>query len=204
MFDPEMAGRAAHRATESAMAATTSYAEAMTAACSEMMMFGLDLWSAALSGFTGDPVPPARHAKPTASFGQSHEDWAGLPWLDPNKVSCWMRMASPISPLDFLNGWGSGVPLRGTPASWPGAMSMIDAGIPRSVAWPAAEANAAALDAAAAAVEPMRKVFATAHGDSGFASSPFVPKAVVPCLMFAYSCMSDLGFAMAGARSPFV
>lgn len=203
MFDPEMASRAAQRATESALAASTSYAEALTAACSEMMMFGVDLWSAALSGFADEALPPARHTKPAALFGQSPEDWAGLPWLDHEKLSCWTRMTNFLTPLDLLNAWGSSMPLRGSPASWPGAMSMIDAGVPRSVAWPAAEANAAALDAATAAVEPMRKVFASAHGESGYATAPFVPALVLPCLMFAFGSMPALGAATTGFRLPF-
>ena len=40
------------------------------------------------------------------------------------------------------------VSFRGSPAAWPMAFMMVAAGVPRNVAWPTAEANAAAIEAA--------------------------------------------------------
>ncbi|MBX9926992.1 MAG: hypothetical protein K2Y05_11590, partial [Hyphomicrobiaceae bacterium] len=190
MVDCDIASRAGDRVASSLLAASTGYAEAMTAAYTETVIAGLDLWCAALSGFAGTAHTASSAVTKTAvPFGQSTEDWSGLPWLDPSRGETWNRAMVPLTPFDFFSAWASLVPLRGQATSWPVAMAMIDAGVPRSIAWPAAEANAAAVDATVAAtavaVEPFQKVFASAHGASGFAVQPFA-KSGLAGLMLAW------------------
>jgi hypothetical protein len=55
--------------------------------------------------------------------------------------------------------------------AWPMAFMLMASGVPHSVAWPAAEANAAAMDAADAAAVTVRQVFASYQTDGGHASS---------------------------------
>jgi hypothetical protein len=75
--------------------------------------------------------------------------------------------AAPAAMLEF---WG----MSRAPVAWPMAFMMISAGLPRSVAVPAAEANAAVLDAAELAGEALQNAYARYRSDSGHASTHVV------------------------------
>ena len=49
------------------------------------------------------------------------------------------------------------------------AFMMVSSGVPHTVAWPTAEANAAVLDAADAATQSIKKAFASYHTEGGHA-----------------------------------
>ena len=49
------------------------------------------------------------------------------------------------------------------------AFMMMSSGVPHSVAWPTAEANAAVMDAADAATQSIKQVFASYRTDGGHA-----------------------------------
>ena len=55
------------------------------------------------------------------------------------------------------------------PAAWPMAFMMMASGVPRSVAWPTAEANVAVMDAADAAAVSVRQVIPSYRSDGGHA-----------------------------------
>jgi hypothetical protein len=55
------------------------------------------------------------------------------------------------------------------PAAWPMAFMLIASGVPRSVAWPTAEANAAVMDAADAAAVSVQRVMSSYRSDGGHA-----------------------------------
>jgi hypothetical protein len=83
--------------------------------------------------------------------------------------------ATPIRPLapatNPMAAWLTTLPFASAPASWPMAFMMMSSGVPHTVAWPTAEANAAVLDAADAATQSIKKVFASYHSEGGHASS---------------------------------
>jgi hypothetical protein len=60
-------------------------------------------------------------------------------------------------------------PLGTQPMAWPMAYSMMAVGVPRSVAWPTAEANAAALDAAETATRSINNAFSSYRSTGGHA-----------------------------------
>ena len=60
-------------------------------------------------------------------------------------------------------------PFAAPPAAWPMAFMMMASGVPHSVAWPTAEANAAVLDAADAATQLDQEGFASYHTEGGHA-----------------------------------
>jgi hypothetical protein len=81
----------------------------------------------------------------------------------------WNAASMPVvSPFDV---WLNMMPLRGGPAAWPMAFFMLSAGVPKSVAWPTAEANAAMMEAAEVASEQLRTVFASYRSDGGHAAA---------------------------------
>jgi hypothetical protein len=57
------------------------------------------------------------------------------------------------------------------PAAWPMAFMMMASGVPRSVAWPTAEANIAVMDAAEVASASVQQAFASYRSDGGHAVS---------------------------------
>lgn len=63
------------------------------------------------------------------------------------------------SPFDL---WFDMLPVQGSPAAWPMAVAMLSAGVPKSVAWPTAEANVAMMSAAEAAKETWNEVMSHA------------------------------------------
>ncbi len=77
-------------------------------------------------------------------------------------------LATPTNPMAA---WLTTLPFASAPASWPMAFMMMSSGVPHTVAWPRAEANAAVLDAADAATQSIKKVFASYHTEGGHASS---------------------------------
>jgi len=74
------------------------------------------------------------------------------------------------------------------------AKVMIESGVPRSVAWPTAEANAAALSAADTASTSLRRVIAKFHNDNGYASTAH---GMTPTMM---ALAMTFGTAMGPAR----
>ena len=83
--------------------------------------------------------------------------------------------ATPVRPLapatNPMAAWLTTLPFASAPASWPMAFMMMSSGVPHTVAWPTAEANAAVLDAADAATQSIKKAFASYHTEGGHASS---------------------------------
>lgn len=167
------------RFTRGCTEASVGYATAATAAYTQMASEALDFWCTAFSGFSGDvpaagskaPVPPADTA-PAAEvpFGLSPDDWSPFPWFDPRRYEAMMSLDTRSPPPVAFMAMANAVPLRGSSTAWPFAHAMIESGMPRTVAWPAAEANAAALDAADAASSGFRQIVASFHTESGYAS----------------------------------
>ena len=86
-------------------------------------------------------------------------------WMEAVQSSTRIWFKGPPSPF----AWWSWMPQSAVPMTWPWAYGMIQSGIPESVAWPIAEANAALFDAASKTVEAARPVYPFAHSGSGFA-----------------------------------
>jgi len=144
------------------------------------------------------PVPMAPPAPPPApQFNPFNPfDWM-LPALPPPKPAApalptnpWEAMsafadamsgalsamsATPVRPLapaiNPMAAWLTTLPFASAPASWPMAFMMMSSGVPHTVAWPTAEANAAVLDAADAATQSIKQAFASYHTEGGHAST---------------------------------
>lgn len=186
------------RFADSMAAATVGYANATTAAYAEMMSMGMDMWLAALSGFVGAEHAPTNSypARREPAFGHSMDDWCGVMWLDPGRVDDWNWLFSAGTPAGAFAAFAGIVPLRGSCTSWPVAKTMIDAGVPRSVAWPAAEANAHAIAATEAAVAPIQRALISSNGPMGYAMQAFP----LPAMAMAFWTATTFG----AMRPPFM
>ena len=159
--------------------ASLGYAAASTAAYTQIATNVIDFWMQALTGFVSgvEGKPVSANTKPSPGlerevpFGMSFADWTPFAMFDPRRIAGMMTFDSAPAPVAAYMAVANTVPLRGTPASWPFAHAMIDSGVPRSVAWPAAEANAAVLGAADVASKGMRKVLVNSQSASGFATA---------------------------------
>jgi hypothetical protein len=162
--------------------AAAGYAAAATAAYTDFASQALDFWCTALSGL-GEPAPvpddnvdepaapKAVTRAPEPPFGMAMADWSPLHWLDPRRYEAMMQVDFRTPPVLAMLAFANAVPLRGTAKSWPFAQAMIESGVPRAIAWPAAEANAAALEAADVASNGLRQVMASYHTENGFAAT---------------------------------
>ena len=160
--------------------AAAGYAAAATAAYTDLASQALDFWCMAFSGLGEAPAPadddeaeeaPKTAWHPEPPFGMAMSDWCAFPWLDPRRFESMMQLNSTTPPFAAMMAFANAVPLRGSSASWPFAQVMIESGVPRAVAWPAAEANAAVLEAADLASRDMRQVLANYHTENGFAGA---------------------------------
>ncbi len=171
--------------------ASVGYVAAATAAYTDMACRAFDFWSTALSGLVPEaerePVPPV--ADPVVAleppFGLSFADWSPFAWLEPRRYDAPARITGMSNPVEAMMAMAGFTPLRGSPSSWGVARLMIDSGVPRAIAWPAAEASAAALDAADAASSGVRAVLASYHTEGGYAGAltTMAPSAVAAMVM---------------------
>lgn len=81
-----------------------------------------------------------------------------------------MMQAWRAAPLAVMEFWR----IERAPVAWPMMLVMLAAGLPRNVAVPTAEANAAALDAVTIAGEAVEEVFSSYRSDSGHATAHIV------------------------------
>ena len=169
--------------------AAAGYATAATAAYTDLAAQALDFWCTALSGLTEPEakraVEPGAKSSPKADarpmipaereqeppFGMALADWCPFPWLDPRRYEAMFQLDIQTPPALAMFALANTMPLRGSSKSWPFAQVMIESGVPRAVAWPAAEANAAALEAADEASNGLRQVIASYHTENGFATA---------------------------------
>ncbi len=174
------------------------YAQAASAAYMQAANHVFDFWCQALGGIAAglDASPRSQNPLPVASkapevpFGFSPADWVPFPFLDCRRVDAVMSVNQSYNPMGVFMALFSAVPLRGMPAAWPFAQVMINAGVPRDVAWPAAEANAAVIGAAEAATQGFQKVFAACQTGSGFASSQLGMTPTMSTLLSSHPMMS--------------
>jgi hypothetical protein len=163
--------------------AMLGYANAATAAYWTMTRQTLAFWadtarslnapaSSAESWFK--PDRPAR----TALFPQAHglmAGWGALPNNDDHLVA--FAPFTAFMPA-HMRIWLSMFPIEGPLAAWPMAYAMMCAGAPRSVAWPAAKANAALMEATEVATQSVASAFASYRSDGGHAAAHMVWKQV--------------------------
>lgn len=146
MFDPHLQARIAR----SCSAAAFGYAAAANQSYFEAADRMLGLWSRALR--PAEPEPRSWYRAP--------DNTAANYYQGSNATEAFQAMMM--------------APWTLSPAAWPMAMMMVSSGVPRSVAWPAAEANLAAADAVMTTNTAVNQVFSSYRSDSGHAVAQIV------------------------------
>jgi hypothetical protein len=202
VHETELNARFARSCTDAAF----GYARAATAAYTAMATQTFEFWANAAkpadqrrttSRAEQDPMSiafgvwPNAWPNPALDFFKMSKAWAGTPWLGAAwSGSPWaghgMNGAAAQLAFSPVAAWWAMFPLNGNPASWPMAYGLMSAGVPRDIAWPTAEANAAAIDAAEAASEALNQAFASYHSESGHAVAHIIaPKQLVAAMLLA-------------------
>jgi len=208
VLDAELNARFARSCTDAAF----GYARAATAAYAAVANQTLEFWANAANptsrgpaaafdpwGITTRQAPKPAVALPFGNWPNpaleffkmsnawaANSPWGGSAWT----ASPWGAQGANgvAAQLAFspVAAWWAMFPLNGNPASWPMAYSLMTAGVPSSVAWPTAEANTAALEAAEVATDALNAAFATYRSESGYAMTTVIaPRQLVAAMLLA-------------------
>lgn len=182
-LDHELSTRFAKSCTTAAF----GYVRAASAAYAAMADQALDFWSTA-----------SRALAPGGGEGRELSWVTGpQPYRSAVSGAHLVPLTTPAEPLALSTAWVEAAvfgpmrawwglfPFDSNPASWPMAYAMISAGVPRSVAVPAAEANVAAMDAAKLASRSIDGMFSVYRSNSGHAVSAAVPSLFAAAFPFA-------------------
>lgn len=159
--------------------AAFGYTAATMALLTQASARNMELWAGMVCASLPKPdaprswfVPPGRDhrpdRRPVAAWSWPTTGWEGQGF---NPFLPFWGQSPATTPMIA---WWSMLPLQGAPACWPMAYSMIAAGVPGSVAWPTAKANAAALDAAEIVTDQINTAFSSYRSESGFAAAQIV------------------------------
>jgi hypothetical protein len=169
MHDTRLQERFARHCTNAAF----GYTAATTAAYAAFAGQVFDFWAGVLQ-----PERPAARA-PQVSWGwpmpvaAPRQELPSLPFLP----FAWgvpqgrgLPSPDPFAGANAMfSAWLGMFPCAAPPAAWPMAFMMMASGVPRSVAWPTAEANIAVMDAAEVATASVHKVLSSYRTDGGHA-----------------------------------
>ncbi len=165
MYDAELQTRFARSYTNAAI----GYATAANQAYFETAERIIDFWSKSIAACNHRPEPESK------SWYRAPDRFA----KGDDTARAWQSMMF--------------APWTLSPAAWPSAFAMVSNGIPESVAWPAAEANVAAADAAMAVTCAVEKVFSSYRSEGGHATAQII-RLPMPATM-AVAALSPLSLA---------
>jgi len=170
MVDQHLQERFTRHCTDAAF----GYATAATAAYAAFADQVLGFWANALQPSNRrEPQQPAfAWSWPVPASQPAPPVWNPFAWALPQSFA--------PSPYSFggssaaanpFTAWLGMFPFATAPAAWPMACMFMASGVPRSVAWPAAEANVAAMEAVDVATVTVRQAFSSYRTDGGHASA---------------------------------
>lgn len=185
------------RIAKSSTEAAAGYATAAMAAYVDFSGQVMAFWANTIQSMVPEPEPRSWYRHPDApGRSQSYGNGAyangamGLFGFTPMNTA---NFAMPggagagiaNSLLDPFNFWAKVWPLQGNPAAWPMAFMMMGMGMPRTVAYPLAQANTAAMEAVNTTTRAAKETFSSYRSDSGYASAQirFQPSTAIAALM---------------------
>jgi hypothetical protein len=213
MLDLELQSRIAKNYSDAAV----GYASAMTAAYGHAASMMIDFWADTLK--TSSPKPAnsqSWYREPTRSSTALAPMMAPLnPFQAINPFAISPMAMNPVA-LAMGPGLAAGAmlpwmsmmlpPPTGRSAAVPMAYMMLAVGVPRDVAEPAAEANAALIEAGEAVAQSVDNTFSSYRSDGGHAVAQIMHypgRAVVAAMMFPLSSQAMLFPWLTMARHSF-
>jgi hypothetical protein len=175
MLDTHQQERFARRCSDAAF----GYTSATTAAYAALTEQVFDFWAGMLT-------PPEKPASTRASAavtpvwgwpGPAKQEPAPFPfpmmpmwpfaWAAPQHATSAPKYNNPATSYSPFEAWFAMFPFAAPSPAWPMAFMMMSSGVPRNIAWPTAEANVAAMEAAESAAETVQKVFSGYRTEGG-------------------------------------
>jgi hypothetical protein len=194
MLDTHLQERFARRCTDAAFGYTAATTAAYVALADQVFEF----WAKVLTP-PGPAAPAAK--KETWSWPVPARQAAPPPplWPFPWAAPMFQPAPSAYSGLTPYEAWFAMFPFAAPSPAWPLAFMLIASGVPRTVAWPTAEANVAAMDAADAAAVSVQKVFGgyRTDGGHGVVRQPWPPASL---MMLAFLVPLNLGAMLSTFR----
>ena len=184
---------AAQQFAKSSTDAVTGYASAAFAAYADFAGQALGYWAQAVDTMMPSQRETSWYRHPDKRAGGQ----LSFTWPTPSHpaLSVFGFPAAGVMPQTLFNPfalWMKAWPLQGNPASWPLAFTMMGMGMPRSVAYPLAQANTAAIEAANSASKVVNESFSAYRSDGGHAST----HVLVQTAKVATTAMFPLGMAL--------
>ncbi|MGH1419622.1 MAG: hypothetical protein ACRBCJ_12255 [Hyphomicrobiaceae bacterium] len=137
------------RLAQSMTDATFGYFAAATATYSHIAAESIRAWAeAATPESTNDYKPKSWYQPPPPSMRK------------PDEFTSFPMLFNPWQPGSKLN-WAASPAIPSAITTWPAAMTLISAGVPRAIAWPLAEANCASQDVSALTLESLSEAIAS-------------------------------------------
>ena len=179
MLDARQQARFARGVTLAAMDYTAATHQAAFETTRQMLSF----WSTAFGAAAPEPEPRSWYRHPDAPHDHAPRGHfaAGIQLSFPfpaGSMAGWpfapMPMANPLAAWQAIGQAMATAPWTLSPAAWPSAFMMMAGGVPKSVAWPAAEANAALADAASAVSEAVDRSYSQYRSDGGHAVAQII------------------------------
>lgn len=170
MVDQHLQERFTRHCTDAAF----GYATAATAAYAAFADQVLSFWANALQPSNRrEPQQPAfAWSWPVAPSPPAPAAWNPFAWAVPQSFAPTpYSFGSSSATANPFAAWFGMLPFAATPAAWSMACMFMASGVPRSVAWPAAEANVAAMEAVDVATVTVRQAFSSYRTDGGHASA---------------------------------
>ncbi len=169
-------GHFSQRIAASSADAAAGYTTAAVAAYVDVASQMLGMWATALDTMMRPAQPkswyrhPDQHLTGAASM---FNPFSFAPWAlrAAGSTQPFNRSVASMPAFDPVSFWMNAWPLQGNPAAWPMAFAMMGMGISRSVAYPLAQANTAAMNAVKAAGDAVEEGFASYRSDGGHASA---------------------------------
>lgn len=171
MVDQHLQERFTRHCTDAAF----GYATAATAAYAVFADQVLSFWADALqpSDRRGPQQPAFAWSWPVPAPQPAPPVWNPFAWATPQSFapSPYSFAGSGATANPFAAWFGMFPFAAANPAAWPMACMFMASGVPRSVAWPTAEANVAAMEAVDIAAVSVRQAFSSYRSDGGHATA---------------------------------
>lgn len=180
MLDTNLQTRFSRSCTDAAF----GYAAATTAAYADFADQVLSFWTDALQPEKRSAAPKAPAFNPFWPVPMAQAGSTPMPnpfammaemWMPPPPTTRTRPSSTPAFPFAPWFGAFPFNPFAPSPTVWPMAAMMMGAGVPRTVAWPTAEANAAMLDAADAMATSVKQATSSYQSQGGHAVAPTWP-----------------------------
>lgn len=203
MVDPHLQERFSRHCTDAAFGYTAATAAAYAAVADQVLNFWASVFEPPRrSAAAPEPVwswlpAPVRQEPPPTPFAPFF--WAAAPQRRESSVG-FLGAGFPFCSTGQapFPTWFGMFPFAAPPTVWPMAAMLIASGMPHSVAWPTAEANAAVMDAADVAAVSVQRAFAGHRTEGGHSARQFWPPAQL--MMLAALMPFNIGAMLAAVR----